>query len=58
MRASFRFVGNLNSHHEEWLGSTNTNHHGIAAFDFVTLSGFDQLVDRNGWQPDVFLTSC
>ena len=36
--ASFMFVGDLNEHHE-WLGSTTTNRHGVAAFDFATVSG-------------------
>ena len=36
--ASFLFVGDLNGHHQEWLGSTTTKSHGIAAF-----SGCDQL---------------
>ena len=44
IRASFLFVGDLNGHHQEWLGSTTTNHHGVAAFDFATVSGCDQLV--------------
>ena len=44
VRASFLFVGDLNGHHQEWLGSTTTNRHGVAAFDFVTVSGCDQLV--------------
>ena len=44
IRASFLFVGDLNGHHQEWLGSTTTNRHGVAAFDFVTVSGCDQLV--------------
>ena len=43
-RASFLFVGNLNGHHQEWLGSTTTNRHGVAAVDFATISGCDQLV--------------
>ena len=43
-RASFLFVGDLNGHHQEWLGSTTTNRHGVAAFDFATVSGCDQLV--------------
>ena len=30
VRASFLFVGDLNGHHQEWLGSTNTNPHGFA----------------------------
>ena len=38
------FVGDLNGHHQEWLGSTTTNRHGVAAFDFATVSGCDQLV--------------
>ena len=44
VRASFLFVGDLNGHHQEWLGSTNTNCQGVAAFDFATVSGCDQLV--------------
>ena len=43
-RASFLFVGDLNGRHQEWLGSTNTNRHGVPALDFATLSGCDQLV--------------
>ena len=39
VRASFLFVGDFNGHHQEWLGS-----HGVAAFDFATVSGCDQLV--------------
>ena len=27
-----------------WLGSTTRNRHGVAAFDFATVSGFDHLV--------------
>ena len=44
VRASFLFVGDLNGHHREWLGSTTTNRHGVAAFDFATVPGCDQLV--------------
>ena len=43
-RASTLFVGDLNGHHQEWLGSTTTNRHGVAALDFATVSGCDQLV--------------
>ena len=43
-RASFLFVGDSNGHHQEWLGSTTTNRHGVAAVDFATVSGYDQLV--------------
>ena len=44
VRASFLFVGDLNGYHQEWLGSATTNRHGVAAFDFATVSGCDQLV--------------
>ena len=44
VRAPFLFVGDLNGHQQEWLGSTTTNRHGVAAFDFGTVSGCDQLV--------------
>ena len=43
VRASFLFVGDLNGHYQEWLGSA-TNSHGVAAFDLTTVSGCDQLV--------------
>ena len=44
VRVSFLFVGELNGHHQELLGSTTTNRHGVLAFDFATVSGWDQLV--------------
>ena len=46
VRASFLFVGDLNGHHLECLGSTTTNRHRVAAFEFatVTVSGCDHLV--------------
>ena len=44
VRASFMFKGDLNGHHQEWLGSATTNRDGVAAFDFVTVCGCDQLV--------------
>ena len=34
----------MNDHHQEWLGSITTNRHGVAALDFATVSGCDQLV--------------
>ena len=43
VRASFLFVGDLKGRHQEWLGSTTTNRHEVAAFDFATVSGCDQL---------------
>ena len=44
IRASFLFVGDLNGHHQEWLGSTTTNRHGVAVVDFATVTGCDQFV--------------
>ena len=44
VHASFLFVDDLNVHHQEWLGSTTTNRYGVAAVDFATVSGCDQLV--------------
>ena len=44
MRPSSLFVGDLNDHHGEWFGFTTTNRHGVAAFDFASVSGCDQLV--------------
>ena len=43
VRVSFIFVGDLNGHHQEWLGATTTNRYGVAAFDFATVSGCNQL---------------
>ena len=42
--AYFLFVDDLNDHHLEQLCSTTTNQHGVAAVDFTTVSGRDQLV--------------
>ena len=39
IHASFLFVGDLNGHHQEWLCSITTNHHGGVAFD-LQLSPF------------------
>ena len=44
VRASFLFGGDMNGYHQEWLCSTTTKSHGVAAFDFATVSGCDQLV--------------
>ena len=43
VRVSCLFVGDLIGHDQEWLGSMTTNRHGVAAFDFATVSGCDQL---------------
>ena len=47
VRASFLFVGNFNGQHEEWFGSSTTNLHENAAFNFATGFGCKQLVV--GW---------
>ena len=44
VHASFLFVGDFNGHHQEWLGSTTTNRHGVAVFAFAAVSGCDQLI--------------
>ena len=33
----------MNGHHQKSLASTTTNCHGVAAFDFATVSSCDQL---------------
>ena len=43
VRSFFLLVGDFNGHHQEWLGSTTTNRHGVAAFGFATVSSCDQL---------------
>ena len=59
-RASILFVGDLNGHHQEWLGSTTMNHYGVAALDFSTVSGCDQLVSgpthARGGSLDILMT--
>ena len=37
-------MGGLNGHHHEWLGSRTTNRHGVAAFDFATVSRCNQVI--------------
>ena len=44
IRASLLFAGDLNGNHQEWLGSTTTNSHGVAAFYFATVTVCVQLV--------------
>ena len=45
-KASFVFVGDLNGHHAEWLGSPRTDRHGEAAYDFCCAAGCTQLVSE------------
>ena len=53
VRAHFLFVGDVNGHHKEWLGSTSKNSHGVAAIDFATVYSCDQLdvgpTDARAW---------
>ena len=44
VRASFLFVNDLNDNHQEKLGSTTMNRHGVVSYDCTTVSGCDQLV--------------
>ena len=39
MRGYFLFLGDLNGHHQEWLGSTITYRYCVASFHFATVSG-------------------
>lgn len=41
---AFIFVGDMNGHHQEWLGSACTARHGIAAFEFSIVSYWENLV--------------
>ena len=61
-KASFLFVGDLNAHHQEWLGSVSpTNGNGLAALDFSNLSGCEQLIQgpthNSGNCLDIVLTN-
>ena len=53
-------MGDLNGQYQEWFGSTTTNRHGVAALDFATVSGCDQLVvvptHARGGTLDLFMT--
>ena len=43
----FLICGRFEGHHQKWFRCTTTNHHGVAALDFSTVSGCDQLVARS-----------
>ena len=53
-------MSDFNGHHQERLGSTTTISHGVAAFDFATVSACDQLVagltHARGGRLDLLLT--
>ena len=44
VHASFLFMGDLNGHHQEWLGFLTMNCPGVVAFNFTTVSCSDQLI--------------
>ena len=44
MRFFFLFIGDVNAHHEEWLGSSTTTAHGRAALDIVSSSDCEQMI--------------
>ena len=44
MSVPISYLWVIYGHHQEWLGSTTMNRHGVVAFDFATVSGCDQLV--------------
>ena len=44
-KAAFIVLGDVNAHHVEWLGSSLTDRHGVAALDFCSLAGLQQLVN-------------
>ena len=58
--ASFLFVADVNAHHE-WLVSYTTTVHGRAALDYVSSSGYEQMVMEpthvDGGLPDLVLIS-
>ena len=57
VRASFLFVGDLNGHHQQWLGSATTNSHGVAAFDCATVSGVISWLSARPMHVVEYLTS-
>ena len=60
-KKSFLFVGDVNTHHGECLGSSATNLHGRTARDFTSLSGCEQMVTErthiDGGRLDLVLTA-
>ena len=60
VHASFLFIGDLHGYHKEWLGSSTTKDHGVAAIDFATASSYDQLVigptHVRGRTPELIMT--
>ena len=59
VRAKFQFMGDLNGHRQKLLGSTTTNHHGVAALDFAMYCSDQLVIDPthgNGGTPDLLTT--
>ena len=44
MRDTFLLLGDLNGHHQEWLGSATTTRHGVTAIGVGTVSGCQLVV--------------
>ena len=44
VHALFKFMGDMNGHHQEWMCSTTTNRHFVAALYSETVSWCDQLL--------------
>ena len=42
-KPSLLFAGDMNTHHEEWLGASTMTMHVRAAFDFESSSGYEQM---------------
>lgn len=45
-RSEIIVLGDMNAHHEEWLGSKKTDTHGESAFDFALIHNLHQLVEQ------------
>lgn len=60
-KSAFCFVGDFNCHHTDWLGSRTTNAHGVAAYDFASVTDCSQLVHvpthRGGGILDLVMTN-
>ena len=42
---SFAFMGDMNNHHREWLGSTTTNRYGFTALNIAKISSCNKLLN-------------
>ena len=46
-KSSFLFIGDVNTHHEQWLWYSMTNLRGMTAHEFVSSSGCEQTVTEH-----------